>query len=917
MLEELFDQIKLNGVYDPREQHHSPQNKLVTTSSTNERKIYGRDYEIKQLIKFLKGPNFDGNISVAPIIGLGGIGKTTLAQFVFNNGEIEKYFDNKAWVCVSDHFDRYRITKEMVDSFCTSNTTCSSFQYGSTTSLDLLERELRRYLMGKKFLLVLDDVWSDAWQQLLTPLQSAKAQAIKVIVTCRDPKVLRSTDEENKIILKGLCDRAYWSFFVNCAFGKKNPGNYSQTLHDIGKSIVGKLKGSPLAAKTVGKLLGRVLTEKHWKDVLDSDLWKLETNAHDIMPALALSYYHLPHHLQLCFVFCSVFPKNHLYHVNDLISMWIANGYIHESGNSSKTMNDTGEEYCHELLEMCFFDKYNPKSMIRMHDLMHDLAHLVSHGEICIYESGEDKEVTKNVRHLCTKDLTALGLVCKTNNLRTLVLYRVGDVPTFLNHEACKKIRVLVISGSHMQDFPDAIAHLKHLQYLDLTSTRIKSIPESLCRLYQLRVLKLRYPLILPSLFHNLINLQNWCMYEDDHKVFDERWLKYHVKRERGYVVAQLSNMNELRGELSIMDLENIDSMEEAMKAKLKEKRHIKTLGLVWNYTMDSYKQDAQEEVLEGLQPHPNLERIKISCYMGSKIPSWLMTVELHKLRKICLVRCINWTCLPAALGLLPSLEKLHIHSMENRTVECSDSVIEMFPSLKQLVLSNVAISFKGMSTPSSSSVGRRKLLPLLQYLKLRESDGTHGFHWPIYTTLEQLYIRNIPSLDDQLPRRLHGLSSLTRLELSGAKIKTFPVQVMATLHALGWLKLEDCKELLSLEGLQALPSLEKLYIIKCPKFRLWCKEEMTKLLEISLDSCQDLESLPAWLYRLPLLKQLSIKHCPKFHSLPTDALPSSLIKLNIIECDPGLMERCQQKGYPEWLMIHQIRKRSYISEDI
>ncbi|KAH7689338.1 L domain-like protein [Dioscorea alata] len=68
--------------------------------------------------------------------------------------------------------------------------------------------------------------------------------------------------------------------------------------------------------------------------------------------------------------------------------------------------------------------------------------------------------------------------------------------------------------------------------------------------------------------------------------------------------------------------------------------------------------------------------------------------------------------------------------------------------------------------------------------------------------------------------------------------------------------------------------------------------------LEISLDTCQDLESLPAWLYRLPLLKQLSIKHCPRFHSLPTGGLPSSLTKLNIIECDPGLMERCQQEGY-------------------
>ncbi|XP_039132225.1 putative disease resistance RPP13-like protein 1 [Dioscorea cayenensis subsp. rotundata] len=319
-LEEWFDQITLNGVYDPREQLHFTQNKRVTTSSTFDREIYGRDDEIQRLIGFLKEPNVNDNISIVPIIGMGGMGKTTLAQVVFNIREVENYFDKKAWICVSHHFDRFRITKEIVDIIS------PIVQCGNTTNLDLLERELERHLTGKKFLLVLDDVWSDEWQHLLIPLQSAQPQAVKIIVTCRDPTVLKSIDKGNQIILEGLCDQDYWSFFVNCAFAKKNPNNYSQALHDIGKCIIRKLKGSPLAAKTVGKLLGRSLTEKHWKDVLESDLWKLETDAHDIMPALALSYYHLPRHLQQCFVFCSVVPKSYVCYVDDLISMWIANG---------------------------------------------------------------------------------------------------------------------------------------------------------------------------------------------------------------------------------------------------------------------------------------------------------------------------------------------------------------------------------------------------------------------------------------------------------------------------------------------------------------------------------------------------------------------------------------------------------------
>ncbi|XP_039145630.1 disease resistance protein RGA2-like [Dioscorea cayenensis subsp. rotundata] len=339
-LEEWFDKISLNGVYDPREQQQFTQNKRVTTSSTNERELYGRDYEFRQLIKLvLREPNANDNISVVPIVGMGGIGKTTLAQFVFNSTEIANHFDKKAWICVSDHFDKFRITKEILDSFSIVDSNSPTDLCGITTSLDLLERELKRHLKGKKFLLVLDDVWSEEWQKVLILLEFAQTEAIKLIVTCRDPKILGVlADGGNQITLKGLSDGDYWLFFLNCAFGGKNPDNYSQQLHDLGKKIVGKLKGSPLAAKTVGKILGRSLTEKHWKDILESDFWKLETDAHDIMSALALSFYYLPQPLQLCFTFCSMFPKGYEYDMYNLIDMWIAHDYIQECESSSKTL---------------------------------------------------------------------------------------------------------------------------------------------------------------------------------------------------------------------------------------------------------------------------------------------------------------------------------------------------------------------------------------------------------------------------------------------------------------------------------------------------------------------------------------------------------------------------------------------------
>ncbi|KAH7676558.1 P-loop containing nucleoside triphosphate hydrolase protein [Dioscorea alata] len=508
---EMRFEIKLDalkGGYNSCGQHQAAENKRVTTSSPSESKIYVRNHEFQQLIELLKDPKESGDVSVIPVVGMGGKGKTTLAQFVFNSTEIANHFEKKAWVCVSDYFDRFRITKEILDSLCIGEGSSSTV----TTSYDVLEREIKRLVTGKKFLLVLDDVWSDEWRALLNFLRCAQAKAIKLIVTCRDPKVLGGlADGQNQITLQGLSDEDNWSLFVKCAFADKNPDN-SPELHAIGKQIVGKLKGSPLAAKTVGRLLGSCLTEKHWKDILESDLWKLKTDEQGIMSALALSYYHLRHPLQLCFTFCSVFPKDFKYDMDSVIGMWIAHGYIQEIKGSSKTLEDIGEEYWLELEARGFIEKVD--GCFKMHDLLHDLARSVSHGETYIYEGRKDEEIPKDVCHLFAHSFCELELLCKTNNLRTLILYEASDIHAILSHKAFKRIRVLVIFRTNVQELPDNIAHIKHLQYLHVEAS-IKYIPVSLCTLYLLRILKLGCPpRALPSRFHNLMNLRRFCMHD-------------------------------------------------------------------------------------------------------------------------------------------------------------------------------------------------------------------------------------------------------------------------------------------------------------------------------------------------------------------------------------------------------------------
>ncbi|KAJ0960143.1 hypothetical protein J5N97_002062 [Dioscorea zingiberensis] len=222
--------------------------------------MYGRDRQIEKLIKVpQERPNINNNISVVPILGMGGIGKTTLAQFVFNNPEIENYFDKKVWIFVSALFDRFRITKEIVQSLSIDAT--SKFSY-ETTNLDLLESELKRCLIGKKkFLLVLDDVWSTEWQQLLAPLKLTSIESIKIIVTSRDPTPLAGLKIQYgyRILLESLYGSYYKSFFIDCVFGNDDPDNYSLALQSIGEQIMEKLKGSPLAKEAVGKVVRDVI----------------------------------------------------------------------------------------------------------------------------------------------------------------------------------------------------------------------------------------------------------------------------------------------------------------------------------------------------------------------------------------------------------------------------------------------------------------------------------------------------------------------------------------------------------------------------------------------------------------------------------------------------------------------------------
>ncbi|XP_039145261.1 disease resistance protein RGA2-like [Dioscorea cayenensis subsp. rotundata] len=719
-----------------------------------------------------------GNVCVLPIVGLGGTGKTALAQIVFNDKQIEKHFHYRTWVYDSQEFDRVTITREVLESVSNNEFSCS-------TNLDSMERKLKKALAGKRFLLVLDDVWTHDWKCLPSWkgysgwkgftgfLESAGAECVKIVVTTRNSSVLEGRLTPDIFTLKGLKKKEYWSFFVKCVFGEEeDPAKCPVTLQSIGERIVQKLKGSPLAAKTIGRLLWKDTREEQWMRVLESNLWELGTNTDDIMPALALSYDHLPDHLQRCFVFCSIFPTNYMFTMQDVVYMWIAQGFV-----SSETPEDTGREYFDELLSRHFFQPCQGSPFFKFHSLAHDLARSVCAGECCSYDM---RDISHTVRHLWAPGLNSIQLEPQQKSLRSFVvgkfesnfhLFNRNELNGILHHNsaAFKRIRVLVLINCNVvSTFPDVFSDMKHLRYLDLYRTSIISAPKSLFVLYHLKLLRLPNIDVLPDQFHKLINLRFFrvnteTVTKDTVHAYE---IEFPVKKESGYKIAQLRDMNDLRGTLVIRKLENIDNKEDARNANLHKKCNIECLRLIWSNSGDGCESSIAEEVLESLRPHSQLKKLHINGYMGVNSPSWFMTLQLERLQTIEFYACKNWATLPP-LGQLQFLTFLSLNAIDDITIEGDDQVVSpIFPFLKELELKEVSVTFRGM--PLSAGTGGCSYFPCLVHLRIVCCDRVSGLPWPVLSALQVLQIEDSEGLGDQLPGCFKYLTSLKHIDIKG-----------------------------------------------------------------------------------------------------------------------------------------------------
>ncbi|KAL4394892.1 hypothetical protein AHAS_Ahas02G0197400 [Arachis hypogaea] len=904
--------LKDEPVRDPEDMSWRIESSLVESSE-----IFGRDNDKEAIIKLLLDDTCYAKISVIPIVGMRGVGKTTLAQLVYNDERVDEKFDIKAWVCVSDQFDIVKVTKTLIEA-------AGGSSYNGN-SLDLLQTELKDKLMGKKFLIVLDDVWIDnsysrQWKTLQKPFQFGK-KGSKVLVTTRNDTTADVVKTISAYKLSLLSEKDCWSLFLKCVFLSSESKEYS-TLEPVGRELVKKCKGLPLAVESLGALLRTNYDEREWDSVLKSELWEVFEDQNDeIIPALSMSYYYLPSTLKRCFVHCSLFPKNYLFVKHELILLWIAEELLQPKGK--KDLEEIGSEYFDQLVARSFLQSsstYN--SFYVIHDLMHDLA--TTHaGEFYFRAEKLDEHIRINnkTRHLSRNargnyPFAQIVAACgRVKDARTLLEISFCQEYPFVApstkgknflHDFLSKLkclRVLSFNAFPLYSLPDSIGNLIHLRYLDLSNTTTEILPEELCCLYNLQTLKLKNCRLLKKLPCNMQDLVNLRHLDIDgagleempkgmSKLKDLQFLSDYIvgKHADNNQIKELGALANIQESLHVCQLENIEDGAQALEARIADKKHIRVLYLTWSSNSHSHIDDYQD-ILNNLRPHTNLRELSIKEYKGLTFPNWLGHSSYKSMTKLYLYGCSNCLELPS-LGHLPSLKCLRLSNFyklqrigaEFYKEDGSSSRKAAFPVLETL-------SFEGMDCWEEwlSVSSELDAFPQLRELTVRRCPALRG-DLPIQLlALQSLCIDQCGQLDFSLPRA----DALLELSVEG------PQKVEAVLKAIAGNQL-NCLQSLSITNccsatsflVGSMPSsLQHLVINGCPYIELPVLQQQHESLQsISIsNSCHSLTSFP--LASFPNLTTLRISSCINLRSLlasdPTSASTSasSLHSLTIESC--------------------------------
>ncbi|XP_042031140.1 putative disease resistance protein RGA1 [Salvia splendens] len=769
----------------------------------------GRDEMMSEIVEQLTACiTTDVRISILAIVGMGGLGKTTLTRKVFHLLKEKDLFGSHIWVHVSRNFDPLILFNKILKGL----TSPDQVEIGDKEGV---LKELEVALKNKTYLLILDDIWNESvltWEEFIHPLLCVSSMKGNVIVvTTRSMDVASIMNPLCTHELQMLSDEDCWSIIKEKTFGKEN---VPSELEASGTKIAEKCKGLPLAASVVGGVLLCDKSEERWHSIKEN--WLSRYEGKDIEQILKFSFDNLSlPSLKKCFAYCSIFPKGYKFKTQTLIEYWMGEGFL--KADESSDMESMGEKFIHvllrnSLLQIAERDVYGNVESCVMHDLLHDLAASVLRG------SFKEDEITQ-VRYMCHMNDYMFS------NFKSLhVLAFQGWKVKDLSSEIKKLIhlRVLDIDKSSIEYLPDWIGELFHLQTLRACNSELKKLPSTLKNLRNLRHLYIRRDVELFAEIGLLTSLRTLQFFR--------------VGDKNGYKIEELGSLNCLKGKLQIDNLERVHNKEEAKKAKLSNKPKLLELYLGWETGREGETTN-DENVLEGLQPHSRLKKLEIFGFGGRSFPSWARNMEVdnglpfNKLVKIRLSDCSECEEIPM-FGRLPNLKCLGLYRLRNvKSINSSfygsvnDETRTVFPVLEELMLDDMLDDLpkltvlKGIESGDASAVS---VFPRLQHLTIEDCRVLTSFPTHFWSSLKDMRFRGIDSYKPLADIFQTELTLLTELRIDGVDdVESLPDWLFYSNPNLSKLTIIECSNLREIpDGLGTLNSLKELSIKDCPNLK-------------------------------------------------------------------------------------------------
>ncbi|CAD6339523.1 unnamed protein product [Miscanthus lutarioriparius] len=663
--------------------------KLTPSISSDVTQLFGLDKQkekLTDLIAKLEVPvDMEPGISksgprVVSVVGMGGLGKTTLTKKVYDSKDI-----------VSQSFDPKELLKEMIKQLFGAHSLKEFLEehQGQVLEVKHLTNYLRGGLLERKYLVVLDDVWTlEAWNCMCLVFPENSKDGSCVVLTSRNHKLAEHCSPPSQIYQPEILEeKDARSLFLKKTNKSSGDLDKDDRTKGIVEKILNKRGGLPLAIVTIGGLLDNKDT-RDWENLYNQLPSELATNPslEALRRVVHLSYNHLPSHLKPCFLHLSIFPEDFEIERKHLVDRWVAEGFVTIATNR-RTLEEVAESYFYELISRSMIqpaklDALGNVKTCRVHDIVHDIAVPISSQDnhVFLVEDHTSSTTTskESIRHIScyAKPMEPIGSLCSSK----FKMLRVLDLKNANFRAEQQDIR-------NIGFLPRCIGNLQALQTLDIR----KSIPKGVGSLKELQILD-----------------------------------KVDIKRTSRKVIKELGELTQLR-KLVVRGKGASKKKCSAFCITVQELSSLRSLNVGTNEKKG--KSDGLDMLVSFTSPlpFPSLERLKMKGLL-QEMPTWVgKCLSLVKIDlKYCGLKELE------AITELPNLMQLRLY---NNAYNAEKLVFHKhaFPELRILQLTYSAalreVTFEEGTSPNMENIS-------IQYCRLR--SGINGIkHLP---KLKEIY---------------------------------------------------------------------------------------------------------------------------------------------------------------------------------